>query len=335
MISIVVPVYNTEKYLPECIESILNQAYKDLEIILVDDGSTDSSLMICRKYKDRDSRIKVFHKENSGVSATRNMGIENATGEYISFCDSDDVIAPKLYETLLKQLEQQDVDRVCGGYEYLYPNGHTLYCKPRLADGKYLKNDLLSMMIDDGTLSGFLFSGVNNCIFKKSIIDENNIRFKEDIKYNEDSLFSFEYALYSNGIYSLQSHPFYSYRQHTSSATKNRPNGDKYARVHAYLEKLYQDHPNINLPTQMKRRKITIGLWDILDICKGNTFRNSVCEIRRIIASIPKENYDVLDYERMNKYKKTYCYLMRNNHPIALYLLSNKLVPILSKYLSR
>lgn len=335
MISIVVPVYNTEKYLGECIDSILSQTYKDLEIILVDDGSTDSSLAICRQYENKDMRVRVFHKENSGVSATRNVGINNAKGAYISFCDSDDVIKPELYEVLLEQLEKENVDRVCGGYEYLYDDGYTLYCKPRVVDGLYTKEFLLPMMIDDGTVSGFLFSGVNNSIFKKEILDNNNIRFREHIKYNEDSLFSFEYAMHSNGVYSMQSHPFYLYRQHSDSSTSRRPSGEKYEQVHECLQELCQDWKEINLPLQMERRIVTISLWDILDVSKANECKSSIQVIKKIISKIPQENYKTLNFSKMNRYKKVYCFLMKNNHPILLYFISNKLVPFLSKYLSR
>ena len=96
MISIIVPVYNTEKYLRECLDSILAQTYTDIEVILIDDGSKDGSLSICQEYASIDKRVRVYHKENSGVSDTRNFGIEHANGEFISFCDSDDKVDSEL-----------------------------------------------------------------------------------------------------------------------------------------------------------------------------------------------------------------------------------------------
>ncbi len=110
LISVIVPVYNVESYVAECIESIQNQTYMNLEIILVNDGSTDASGDICDQYAAYDERIQVIHKENAGVSAARNTGIESANGDYIGFVDSDDYIAPTMYEDMLKLMAEHDLD---------------------------------------------------------------------------------------------------------------------------------------------------------------------------------------------------------------------------------
>ena len=102
LVSVIVPVYNSTAYLKRCVDAILAQTYKDLEVVLVDDGSTDDSLDICREYAKNDSRVKVFHKENGGSSSARNVGIKEATGEYICFCDSDDYYEPDIVENLMK-----------------------------------------------------------------------------------------------------------------------------------------------------------------------------------------------------------------------------------------
>ena len=336
MLSIIVPVYNTEKYLGECIESILNQTYRDFELLLVDDGSTDKSLEICIGYKRKDSRIKVFHRENSGVSAARNYGLESAQGEFISFCDSDDVIKPKLYEILFDKMIYYGVDRVCGGYEYLYPDGHCLYCKGRKADGLYKKEDLLPVMIDDGTLSGFLFSGVYNSIFKREIIEKKNIRFNEMIKYNEDSLFSFEYAMCSENLYCLQSQALYLYRQHELSSTRKRKKGDKYSVLHNKLAELCSGYKNIDFEMQMKRRSVTVALWEILDIADKEKGLEAVNDIKNILRqSNLANNINFLDVSHMNCYKKIYRIMMKHNMAWTLYFISKRLLPFLSKHLSR
>ena len=109
-ISIIVPIYNTEKYLQRCIESLINQTYQNLEIILVNDGSTDNSEKICAKYKKTDNRIKVFSKVNGGQSSARNLALENITGDYIGFVDSDDWIALDTYEYLMNIIEKNSAD---------------------------------------------------------------------------------------------------------------------------------------------------------------------------------------------------------------------------------
>ena len=115
LLSIIVPVYNVEKLLPRCLDSILAQTYRNLEVILVDDGTKDNSDAICDEYAAKDSRIKVIHKENGGLSSARNAGIDIARGEYLGFVDSDDWIEPEMYETLLALAKKHDVKLVCGG----------------------------------------------------------------------------------------------------------------------------------------------------------------------------------------------------------------------------
>ena len=112
LISVIVPIYNVEKYLDRCVGSIINQTYKNLEIILVDDGSPDNCPQMCDDYAKKDSRIKVVHKENGGLSDARNAGMKVATGEYVSFIDSDDYISLDFYETLLETIVDNDSDIV-------------------------------------------------------------------------------------------------------------------------------------------------------------------------------------------------------------------------------
>lgn len=119
MISVIVPVYKVEKYLRRSIESVLNQTYTDLEIVLVDDGSPDQCGMICDEYAQKDSRIRVIHKENGGLSSARNAGIKIAKGEYITFLDSDDYIENDAYETLINVAANTDADVIEGGIKYI------------------------------------------------------------------------------------------------------------------------------------------------------------------------------------------------------------------------
>ena len=111
-ISIVIPIYNAEDHLQRCVDSVLNQTEKNIEIILVDDGSKDNSIEICKNYLNQDKRVQLIHQENSGVSAARNRGIEQACGEYIGFIDSDDWIEPNMYECLLREANQASADIV-------------------------------------------------------------------------------------------------------------------------------------------------------------------------------------------------------------------------------
>lgn len=336
MISIIVPIYNTEKYLRECLDSLLAQTYTNIEIILVDDGSEDNSLLVCQDYARIDKRVRVYHKENRGVSDARNFGIKQAKGEYISFCDSDDKVVPELYQTLYDIMIKFDVDRVVGGYAYMYSSGRTLSCKPRIPDGKYKANYILGKMIDDGTLSGFLFSGVNNSLYKKSIILNNKLLFDSRIKYNEDSLFSLQYMLHSQSIYSFQKEHTYFYRQHEESSTKKRTVGDKYKLLRQILWNMQLDRIDINFKLQMKRRTVTEALWQILDISEKENGIIAIQDIRKILLDVELHKaITVINIKDLNIYKKFYYILMKNKMACILYLSSSKLLPILSKYISR
>ena len=119
LISVIVPVYNVENYLDKCIESIVNQTYKNLEIILVDDGSLDSSSKICDEWAVKDNRIKVIHKTNGGVSSARNEGLKNANGDFIAFVDSDDWLELNMYEKLISKQKETNTDIVFSGYNMI------------------------------------------------------------------------------------------------------------------------------------------------------------------------------------------------------------------------
>ncbi len=182
-VSVIVPVYNTEKYLAECIESISNQTFKDLELILVDDGSTDNSGTICDEYAKKDNRIKVFHQENGGVCHARNKGLDNATGKYICFVDSDDYLEHNALEILYTDIQNHNADISCA-----LMTGDNNCNTPNLKNGIYeiwsdktaLKNALLD--------NRFSYSSCAK-LFKRDLIQE--IRFEEGRKIHEDSFFVF------------------------------------------------------------------------------------------------------------------------------------------------
>ena len=167
MISVIVPVYNVEPYLRKCLDSIVNQTYRDLEILVIDDGSTDWCGKICDEYAGKDGRIRVFHTENRGLSCARNLGLDNARGEWIGFVDSDDWIETDMYEVLLKRAEETEADIVeCGVLEE-HPN-RTGKRQEYLVTG----TEAVIMLIHRE-----LSNAVWNKLWKKSCFDK--IRFPE------------------------------------------------------------------------------------------------------------------------------------------------------------
>lgn len=191
MISVIVPVYNTEKYLDRCIQSILAQTYSNFELLLVDDGSTDSSGAICDRYAEQDSRVRVFHKPNGGVSSARNLGLDNAKGEWITFVDSDDWIEYCSFDTFIKSA---DSDLIIASM--CFEQSGNIGNFPTLGKLEYKELDyILAENIDH-------YSVCSPCskIFKNSIIRDSRIRFNEKICFGEDSLFVKAYLLNAHSI---------------------------------------------------------------------------------------------------------------------------------------
>ncbi len=187
-LSIIVPVYNVEKYLPKCIESIMAQTYRKFELILVDDGSPDKSGSICDEYATKDSRIIVIHKANGGVSAARNSGLQIASGEYIGFVDPDDYIARNMYENMIKELEEHSVDMVICGYDYINED-YSIDRKYKEKEMEILtQEEIMSMQFD---MPPTIRHTVMNKIFRKE--DLSNIFFLEKYHSSEDVDFLIRY----------------------------------------------------------------------------------------------------------------------------------------------
>ena len=208
-ISIIVPVYNTGQFIPKCIKSIINQTYRHLEIIIIDDGSTDNSLEICKNYADMDSRIILIHKDNEGVSSARNIGIEAATGKYISFVDSDDYISPIMYEKLLEAIEENHADVAECGYCTCDIEGRIIHVheyKESIIEGNYqCSYEYLSSLNS--------WRGNINKLYKRTLFEDiryPNLSYCEDHIVNVKVFYKCNRKVYINGFY-------YYYLQHSLS----------------------------------------------------------------------------------------------------------------------
>ena len=207
-ISVVVPIYNVEKYLPECIESVQNQSYMNLEIILVDDGSPDNSGKIADEYAKKDGRIKVIHKKNGGLSDARNAGIEVATGDYIMFLDSDDLLTADACKVLEEKIEKENADYVIGNYINCHEDG-TLWEKPIFNLEKY---KTFKLNIKDYTDSFFIMnSSACNKIFDLNFIKKLGLKFEIGLPA-EDAIFTTYCFIKSENVYYIPD-IIYVYRQ--------------------------------------------------------------------------------------------------------------------------
>ena len=198
MISIIVPVYNTRQYLSNCIESILSQNFSNYELLLIDDGSKDGSGAICDEYAKKDTRIRVFHKENGGVSSARNLGLDHASGEWIYFVDSDDQVLPGGLQTMVDFISD-DVDIVLGGYKRYDESGHVVYeIDDRVVCIMDKKETLSTLYERHEKYYNYLCYG---CIrlLRNKIIQKHNLRFDTSLRIKEDTLFLTQYICRSNG----------------------------------------------------------------------------------------------------------------------------------------
>lgn len=237
MISIIVPVYKVEKYLPKCIESILDQTYKDFELILIDDGSPDNCPQICDEYAAKDKRIVVIHQKNRGVSAARNAGLEIAKGEYIGFVDPDDSVAPEMYEMMCAAMKREEVELAICGYNYFDENGNV--------DGNRLyktrENEILTqkeIMKRFSDMPPSIRHGVVNKLFKKNLLHE--MRFVEGLHSSEDVLFLNDYVLRVKKAVMIHQ-PFYRNMVRQGSATHGALNVKALLDSFSVHEKMYLD----------------------------------------------------------------------------------------------
>lgn len=232
-ISVIIPVYNCESFLEACLDSVLNQTYQNFEIILVNDGSGDRSGEICDRYAARDSRIRVIHQENHGVSHARNQGLQLITGDAVSFIDSDDTLEPNMYELLVKVMQEHDADIAHCGYKHI------------VRDEIRLVHDTRRIIVQTSEealecfVAGRLFGGgLWSKLFRTEVIQD--LRFREDLKINEDILFNFQaFRKVNKSVFA--DYALYNYIAHFgTSAVFRTPSGKKIADACQVSEYIYR-----------------------------------------------------------------------------------------------
>lgn len=234
-VSIIIPVYNAGKYLNDCINSIINQKYNNLEIILINDGSTDNSSKICEEYANNDKRVKLINQKNQGVSVARNKGLDIASGDIIMFVDSDDMMTDTTVADVVS--EMNNCDLLCFGYSELYKDKKIeIVSSSEIID----KKDFENRIILNNQIGGYLW----NKAFLKSIIEKNNIKFNEEIHFCEDLLFVINYFKYCKKLF-YKNKSLYLYRMRKSSVSFDFFNKKNISILKSYekLIETYSDNP--------------------------------------------------------------------------------------------
>lgn len=307
-ISIIIPVYNSEKYLQKCFDSITNQTFSDFEVIVINDGSKDNSGEICDHYAKIDSRFKVLHKKNEGVSIARNTGIEHASGEYITFIDSDDWVDED-YLQMMMSVATTGCDLVVSGIVCNYTNGEI---KTLTIDNAYFPSNNIDHL--HSLIKSRLYYGPCNKVYKADIIKSNKITFPQGISYGEDRIFNYQYIGYVDKIQAL-SYAGYHYLKldNGSLSTTILSNmfeleysqwkmlNDVYRSKGAFNEEVQQDqytdlfwiiHDNI-----FANRKLSNGKF--YKYIKQLLTTPEICDIKRFAESI---NYNkIVKYSILNR----------------------------------
>ena len=217
MVSIIVPIYNAEQYLRRCVDSILNQEYTDFELLLVNDGSTDASGDICEEYGDREPRVIVIQKENTGVSDSRNRALDRARGKYLQFLDSDDWITPDATRLFVRAAEEYGCDMVISDFYRVV--GERLSTKGDIEEeGVLTREEFAAHMMENP--ADFYYGVLWNKLYRRDIVEEHNLRMDTDINWCEDFMFNLEYIRYAKVFYALHAPIYYYVKRKGSLASQ-------------------------------------------------------------------------------------------------------------------
>ena len=257
LISIIVPIYNTEKYLHQCLDSILNQTYTNFEVLLVNDGSTDSSGIICQEYVENDSRFRYFENNNGGVASARNLGLERSGGAYITFIDSDDWVEPNYLDVLYTALKENDTDVAISTYKRFAQDGVFYLRSYSREDDEFLnigtrsRDSFLEILPRLGELDHSFYS-ISSKLIKRKII--GNLLFDEQISYAEDLNFFFHLYLGVESVVYVRDYT-YVYRTHDASTSQNI-NELKVLHELEIFKRMFQQIDRMGLPTFQYFRRL-------------------------------------------------------------------------------
>ncbi len=363
-VSIVVPVYNAAQYLKKCLDSIVNQTLTNIEIIIIDDGSTDGSTEICKKYAAKDSRIIYYKKENEGLAAARQDGIERASGEYVGFVDSDDWLELNMYERMFSVAKENNADVVFCNCFFNDSGRDKIYLTPGIYDRERVEKEILPR-----TLAGISEKGSNsvirwsNCLrmYSLALIKENGISFGRGFRRSQDLQLTFETALCAQKYVSINDEPLYHNRTEGNAGSLSRGYTKNYWKlIRPLIDKLYEDvagYKKQDLSYYMHLCTFFFAVNGVQNEYEKSTF--SFVKKLRMLDEVVKDEavqnaLKYVEYNKLNNYYKmiyfglkggsslsiVYNYAKHNLHynfynPLVRILANNKLVNKIYSFLKR
>lgn len=324
LVSIIVPVYNVEKYLRECLESILKQTYKELDVILIDDGSQDNSGRICDEYAKKYNIFKVIHKKNEGLGRARNTGLDFISGNYVIFLDSDDYIDSDYVEVLMNKLIDQSVDMCKSGFKRVDNSGQifdTIDYHNEIFEGKKACKELLPRMIGSRPdKKDSLEMAVCGAIYNVKPIKEYGLRFPSERELiSEDLVFNIDYMQYANGAITI-SYTGYNYRLNVGSLT-TQYRSDRFEASCFFYQEMKKKLENLNYDEiTMLRLSRMFFIYIRMCIAQENTKisklakKEGITNIKKICKnSLVKEVIDNYPVKKMGIKQQVFLILVRNN----------------------
>lgn len=331
-LSIVVPVYNVEKHLQRCIESLLKQKVDNYEIILVDDGSSDSSPAMCDEYAQKYAHIKVLHKTNGGLGFARNSGMAMAEGKYIAFVDSDDTVSQDFFSELLDAAQKTNADICIGGMTDMYETQQKV--SPHLFAGKIflgrdIQNELLPSMLGYDKY-GANYAGMSVCkgIYSLKIIADNNIQFHSEREYiSEDAIFDIDFLSCCNTAAIIDSVGYHYYHNAGTLTTKYRPERfEQIKKLYLYEKHLVQNRKyNVELCeriTSMFLANLRVTIMQ--EVAYRRNFHSSRTSIKNMICDeCVQTAIKAYDYSKMPPKQKLFCEAISNKNTMLVYAMAS------------
>lgn len=329
-VSIIVPIYNAKKYISACLDSILKQTYKHFEVILVDDGSSDTSGKICDLYEKNDHRIRVYHRSNSGVSATRNFGLAKATGKYISFVDADDTIEPNMLEACIRLAQRYQADLVISSFRYYMADDNNRMVENSLGaeffgTGKELFDQWFITLIEKEILNPPW-----NKFIRKELLDTNKIRFHEKYSICEDMAFSVQ-LLASSRKTVLTGEMYYNYYIKSIGTLVFRFHENYFDALTYFYESAYAYCKRYsNNSRQLKCLNtlyVNLTLMFLKKICLKPKWEKAEKYKKMMEIDSNKKFLIALETASINRRRRLICFLLKNCHYFLinmLYLLKSQ-----------
>ncbi|MDD6222460.1 MAG: glycosyltransferase family 2 protein [Lachnospiraceae bacterium] len=294
LVSIVVPVYKVEKYLDRCVKSLVNQTLKDIEIILVDDGSPDRCPELCDGFSRKDRRIRVVHKRNGGLSSARNAGIALASGKYIGFVDSDDDVEPDMYSKMVEAIAREKVDFVMSDYIRVMHDGRAYLKSLEIASGRYdkekIRTNVFPQLIMGENLEYGPLLSVWHCLYDAKFLNINHLHFDEQVKWSEDNIFSAIAGYLADSFFYMKGEGLYHYYQNEGTITTGyRKNAwPVYRIMNEHLHQFFDSVKDYDFSNQLKLHLIFYACNSLGQICLASEKQNKQIAAIRTIMDDPQ-----------------------------------------------